>query len=286
MRFATLRVEEREQAAVFVHDEGWAHLDAVDPSLTGNLLTLIKRQWSRDRLAELHEKASDLESAILTPTESAVFAPPYRHPRKIWGIGLNYADHASDLDESAPDEPASFIKGDHTIIGFGDEIILPKVSRTVTTEAELGVVIGREADTINRAAVPDAVFGVTCILDQTAEDILRRNPRFLTRSKNFTTFFSFGPEVVTLDEALGDIDLQEVRVDTVIDGEVKRSNTVANMMHQPWDLVADHSEVMPWYPGDILSTGTPGAAEVSGGELAEARIGGIAVLSNPVASRD
>ena len=70
------------------------------------------------------------------------YGPLYRHPRKIWGIGLNYRDHAADLSAPFPTEPASFMKGDHTIIGQGDVIELPPESERVTAEAELGVIIG------------------------------------------------------------------------------------------------------------------------------------------------
>ena len=79
----------------------------------------------------------------------------------IWGIGLNYVDHAADLSETAPDEPASFIKGDHTIIGPGDDIPLPTQSERTTAEAELGLVIGRYCRNVSEEEALDHVFGVT-----------------------------------------------------------------------------------------------------------------------------
>ena len=128
------------------------------------------------------------------------FTAPYRRPRKIWGIGLNYVAHATDLTETVPDEPASFMKGDHTIIGPGDPIPLPSQSERVTAEAELGLVIGRLCRDVEPENALDHVFGVCPVLDQTAEDILARNPRFLTRSKNFPGFLSFGPAIAALSE--------------------------------------------------------------------------------------
>ena len=96
----------------------------------------------------------------------------------IWGIGLNYREHAADLAETAPaEEPASFIKGDHTVIGPGEPIPLPWQSNRVTAEAELGIIIGRSAATSPSEEALDYVWGVVPILDQTAEDILARNPR-------------------------------------------------------------------------------------------------------------
>ena len=208
------------------------------------------------------------------------YAPLYRRPRKIWGIGLNYVEHAGDLSESAPaDEPASFMRPDTTIIGDGDEVVLPAQSERVTAEAELALVIGREAKNVSEEDAPSVVAGLTTILDMTAEDILRRNPRFLTRSKSFDTFFSFGPELVTPDEVA---DLDALEVSTVLNGEVRRTDTVSNMMFSPWWLVAFHSRVMTLLPGDVISTGTPGAVVVEDGDVAECRITDFEPLSNPV----
>src|SRR3712207_2961412 len=128
-------------------------------------------------------------------------APLYRRPRKIWGIGLNYVEHAGDLSETAPsEEPASFMRPDTTIIGPDDEIVLPAQSERVTAEGELALVLGREAKDVPEEDAPHFVAGFTTVLDMTAEDILRKNPRYLTRSKSFDTFFSFGPELVSPDE--------------------------------------------------------------------------------------
>jgi 2-keto-4-pentenoate hydratase/2-oxohepta-3-ene-1,7-dioic acid hydratase in catechol pathway len=129
---------------------------------------------------------------------------------------------------------------------------------------------------------------VCLILDQTAETILRRNPRFLTRSKNFPTFLSAGPDLITLDEALAPFDggLQRVVVETRLNGELVRANKVANMMFPPDYLVAFHSQVMPLFPGDVISTGTPGAVALRPGDIAECRIPFLGELRNPVVAAD
>jgi 2-keto-4-pentenoate hydratase/2-oxohepta-3-ene-1,7-dioic acid hydratase in catechol pathway len=207
-------------------------------------------------------------------------APLYRRPRKIWGIGLNYVEHAGDLSETAPaEEPASFMRPDTTIIGPGDEIVLPSQSERVTAEGELALVMGREAKDVSEADAPLFVAGFTTVLDMTAEDILRRNPRYLTRSKSFDTFFSFGPELVTPDE-IEDVDTLEVS--TMLNGKVHRSNTVLNMTFSPWWLVSFHSRIMTLLPGDVISTGTPGAVVIQEGDVAGCRITGFESLSNPI----
>jgi len=208
------------------------------------------------------------------------YGPLYRRPRKIWGIGLNYVEHAGDLSETAPsEEPASFMRPDTTIIGPGEEVVLPAQSERVTAEGELALVIGREAKNVSEEEAPFVVAGLTTVLDMTAEDILRKNPRYLTRAKSFDTFFSFGPQLVTLDE-VGE--MEDLTVATVLNGEVKRENVVSNMTFSPWFLVSFHSKVMTLLPGDIISTGTPGAVQIRDGDVVECRITGLEPLSNPV----
>jgi 2-keto-4-pentenoate hydratase/2-oxohepta-3-ene-1,7-dioic acid hydratase in catechol pathway len=171
------------------------------------------------------------------------------------------------------------MRPDTTIIGPGDEVVLPAQSERVTAEAELAVVIGREAKDVSEEDAPLFVAGFTTVLDMTAEDILRKNPRYLTRSKSFDTFFSFGPQLITPDE-IDDVDALEVS--TVLNGGIRRTNTVSNMTFSPYWLVSFHSRVMTLLPGDMVSTGTPGAVVVQDGDVAECRITGFELLSNPV----
>ena len=277
LRLVTIWQEGREEAVVVLTD-GVAPVRE-DGGLTeeegADLLSLLQS----GRFYELKE-AYDRGEVRGGASSQLSYAPLYRRPRKIWGIGLNYVEHAGDLSESAPaDEPASFMRPDTTIIGPGDEIVLPPQSERVTAEGELAIIIGREAKDVSEQDAPSVVAGLTTVLDMTAEDILRRNPRYLTRSKSFDTFFSFGPELVTPDE-IADVDALEVS--TLLNGDVRRSNMVSNMTFSPWWLVSFHSRVMTLLPGDVISTGTPGAVIIQDGDVAECRITGFEPLSNPV----
>jgi 2-keto-4-pentenoate hydratase/2-oxohepta-3-ene-1,7-dioic acid hydratase in catechol pathway len=277
LKLVTIRQGGREEAAV-VLPGGVAPVREVS-GFSGeegaDLLYLLKS----GRFYELKEAYDRGEVRGQTANLSSR-APLYRRPRKIWGIGLNYVEHAGDLSETAPsEEPASFMRPDTTIIGSGDEIVLPPQSERVTAEGEFALVIGREAKDVSEADAPLFVAGFTTVLDMTAEDILRRNPRYLTRAKSFDTFFSFGPELVTPDE-IEDVDALEVA--TVLNGEVHRTNQVSNMTFSPWWLVSFHSRVMTLLPGDVISTGTPGAVVIQEGDVAECRITGFESLSNPI----
>jgi len=277
LRLVTIRQGGREEAAV-VLPEGVAPVREVYglSEKDADLLTLLQS----GRFHELREAYARGQQVRGGASSQPTYAPLYRRPRKIWGIGLNYVEHAGDLSEVAPaDEPASFMRPDTTIVGTGDDVVLPAQSERVTAEAELALVIGREARDVPEEHAPSVVAGFTTVLDMTAEDILRRNPRYLTRSKSFDTFFSFGPELVTPDEIE---DVEALEVSTVLNGEVRRTNTVSNMTFSPWWLVSFHSRVMTLLPGDVISTGTPGAVVIQEGDVTECRITGFKPLSNPV----
>ena len=278
MRLRTLRSD--GAACVALPDGRLARVDRILDGAPSDLLSLLEA-GALDSLADAI--AGDIDATACENPQSPV-AAPWTRPRKILGIGLNYGAHAGDLGEQAPrTSPASFIKGDHTIVGPEEPIVVPQGIGRVTAEAELGLVIGR---TCYRVGVDEAmsyVAGVVPVLDQTAEEILMENPRYLTRVKNYPTFFSFGPDLITLDEVLADGPLSELRVATVHNGAVHREDTVSGMTFSPAELLSFHSQVMPFYPGDILSTGTPGAVPIVAGDVVRCELGdGLASLTNPV----
>ena len=280
MRLTSIVFEGREQAAV-VLSTGLVPILKINHQL--------KKSWPTDMLSLIEQgidsqlaREAEQVNATIDPAGVKI-APLYRRPRKIWGIGLNYLDHAKDLDAPYPTAPASFMKNDNTIIGPGDVIQLPPQSERVTAEAELGLIIGRTCRAVSEKDAVSYLAGYCLIIDMTAEDILQINPRFLTRSKNFDTFFSFGPELITPDEAP---DVLGLTVGTYNNGKLHRENQVRNMAFPPDYLVSFHSHVATLYPGDIISTGTPGAVVIKAGDVTECRIGGLGTLSNPVANRD
>jgi len=283
VRLTTLRIDGAEPAAL-VRPSGAVPLTSLNAEFGTSWPATVQELLEQGQVEALRDWVAGADAARLDglalPQDQLDYAPLYRHPRKIWGIGLNYVEHAADLSEKAPStEPASFMKPDTTIIGPGDTIRLPPQSQRTTAEGELGVIIGRQCKDVDEADAPGVVVGFTTIIDMTAEDILEKNPRYLTRSKSFDTFFSFGPELVTVDE-VPDVDALEVA--TLLNGEVHRRNVVSNMTFRPWWLVAFHSRVMTLLPGDIISTGTPGAAHIRPGDTAGVTIAGFRDLSNPV----
>jgi 2-keto-4-pentenoate hydratase/2-oxohepta-3-ene-1,7-dioic acid hydratase in catechol pathway len=280
MRIRTVRIGDEQVACVALPDGRLARVDRVLGGAPSDLLSLLET-GQLDAVAKMVEAGVDDQQCV--DPDSAALAP-WTRPRKILGIGLNYGAHAGDLGERAPrTSPASFLKGDHTIVGPGEPIVVPNGIGKVTSEAELGLVIGRTCYQVDVDEAMSYVAGVVPVLDQTAEAVLMENPRYLTRVKNYPTFFSFGPDLITLDEVLAHGPLEDLRVATVHNGAVARKDTVSGMIFSPAELLSFHSQVMPFHPGDILSTGTPGAVAISPGDVVRCELGDeFASLSNPV----
>lgn len=285
MKIATIVLEKQEVASI-VTDHGYLPISRINQRYNKNWPTDLLQLLTEGLLEDIKEWYDKTDSSfhemsgLCIHPESVKFAPLYRRPRKIWGIGLNYKAHADDLSEKLPDsEPASFMKPDTSIIGYGDTIKIPELSQRTTGEAELGLIFGNRCKNVSRKNWRSVIAGFTCIIDMTAEDILKRNPRNLTQSKSFDTFFSFGPVFYTLDEVE---DLFKLMVRTVINGKVHAENTVDNMTFPIDFLVSYHSRIMTMLPGDIISTGTPGATPLKHGDIIECRMGDFQPLLNHV----
>jgi 2-keto-4-pentenoate hydratase/2-oxohepta-3-ene-1,7-dioic acid hydratase in catechol pathway len=166
-------------------------------------------------------------------------------------------------------------------VGPGGPIRLPsrEITDRVTAEAELAVIVGRTCSNVDEADVDRVVAGYLPVVDMTAEDILERNPRFLTRSKSFDSFLVLGRSIVTTDEVDS---LDDLSVRTVVDDTVVAENRIRNMMHSPWDLVSFHSRGMTLEAGDLISTGTPGAGRISPGDEVRGEIDRVGSVSASV----
>lgn len=206
---------------------------------------------------------------------------PYDVPPKIWCIGLNYKSHAEDINAVQPEEPGSFMKPASCMFQPEGQIELPPadVSDDVDAEGELGVVIGTKCRYVPAEAVPEVIFGYTTTLDLTALDVLRKNPRYLTRAKSIDTFFSFGPVIVTADEVS---DVEGLEVITEHNGGVCSRDFVRNMRTRPFELVRFHSDFFTLHPGDLISTGCPKGARIKAGDRVRARIDGVGLLGASV----
>ena len=249
------------------------------PAAPGDLDEIVQR----GRIPALGAAAAAATAPPWGPRlpEVELLAPLVRPP-KIWCIGLNYPDHARDLDAATTESPVGFLRPAASIVGPGDPVRLPRGSKRVTGEGELVLVLGRTGRDWTAGEAWGAVCAFTLAVDMTAEDLLRENPRFLTRAKSYDTFLSLGPGLVTPEEVAPASELASVRVATLLEGRAARTNVVGNMTHAPEKLVRFFSEDMTWRAGDILLTGTPGAVPLLPGATVGAEVAGIGRLQNPV----
>ncbi|MCY0908296.1 MAG: fumarylacetoacetate hydrolase family protein [Sulfobacillus thermotolerans] len=276
MRWGTVVLPSGAITAAFLREDGVVTVEQINKQYhthyPSDLESIITQRLSLDVVAVGKDVAA-------LPLETVRVAAPLAHPERIVGIGLNYRDHAQDLGENVPEEPATFIKPNNTIIGSEEAIRIPPVSTRTTAEAEIALVFGQTCRDVPLGSWRDVIFGVVPVLDMTTEDILRKNPRFLTRSKGYDAFFAFGPWIVTIDE-LGD--WTSIVIETVVNGVVKARSDLAHMTYGLDRLVAFITTAATVGATAVLSTGTPGAAVIHAGDVVEARVTSIGTLVNPV----
>ena len=200
---------------------------------------------------------------------------PLVRPSKIVCVGLNYHDHARELDLPAPEEPILFLKPPTAIIGPGDAIVAPACSNRVDYEAELALVIGHTARFVTEGEALRHVFGYACANDVTARDLQKKDGQW-TRAKSFDTFCPVGPWIETQVP-----DPQNLAVRAVVNGEVRQQGTTADMIFPVARLVSFISRVMTLLPGDVILTGTPaGIGPVADGDEVTIEIDQVGILTN------
>ena len=197
-------------------------------------------------------------------------------PSKVVAIGLNYKDHAAEMNKPLPSEPLMFMKPSTAVIGPGDAIRIPSNVGEIHYEAELGVVMGRRASHVSADNAMEHVLGLTCLIDVTARELQRREIQY-TRAKGFDTFAPVGPCI-----AVG-LDPSALDVEGWLNGEKKQASNTRQLIFTVPEIVAFVSSVMTLLPGDVIATGTPsGVGPLKDGDTFTVKIAGIGELSNPV----
>lgn len=220
-----------------------------------------------------HHLAAELAAALEARTAETI-APV--DPSKIICIGLNYRQHAEEMNKPVPDEPVIFMKPTTALIGPGEPIVLPPDSQEVHHEGELAIVIGSAARNVTEEEALEHVLGWTLMNDVTARDIQRRE-RIYTRAKGYDTFAPLGPVIVT-DGAYTDF-----TIETHVNGERRQHSSCDDLIFPVPYLIAHLSRIMTLLPGDVIATGTPsGVGPIRKGDEVTVRADGIGALTNPV----
>ena len=191
-------------------------------------------------------------------------------------VGLNYRAHAQEMKLELPDRPLIFLKPSSSLNHPAGEIEYPAISHELHYEAELAVVIKKQARHVKAADAADYILGYTCANDVTARDIQKADGQW-TRGKSFDTFLPLGPCIET------DIESDSINIKLYLNDELKQSSNTSDLIFKIPELVAFITETMTLYPGDVILTGTPpGVGPMEVGDVVTVELEGIGRLSNVI----
>jgi 2-keto-4-pentenoate hydratase/2-oxohepta-3-ene-1,7-dioic acid hydratase in catechol pathway len=231
--------------------------------------------------------------AHATPLDPAAvrWETPVARPGKIICLGLNYAAHAAEGGNAAPEYPSFFMRGATSLIAHGAPLVRPRVSDKLDFEAELAVVIGRRARHLTESDALAAVAGYACFNDGTLRDYQRRTAQW-TIGKNFDGTGAFGPWLVPASQlppgASG------LKIESRLNGQVMQSDNTSHMIVTVAQALVLLTEVLTLEPGDVVAMGTPSGVGyarkppvwMQPGDLIEIEIEGVGLLSNPVVQEE
>jgi len=235
----------------------------------GELVDGTVHAWDGDLFGPRRRSGQVHEAAKIRLLAPAV-------PSKFILASLNYEEVVTQLGYPRPKSPILFLKAPSAIVPDGGEIRYPAASKYVTFEPELVVVIGRQARRVSREKAMEHVLGYTCTNDVSARDIQEAEVQY-TRCKSFDTFGPLGPAIVT------DIDPTDLAVSGYLNGDRKIATRTRNFIFDIPTLISFASDCMTLEPGDLISTGASGVAEMKVGDTVTIEIENVGRLANRVA---
>jgi len=200
---------------------------------------------------EIKDKISS--TAFQDKLEKFRLLHPLPNPSKIICLTFNYPKHAKEQNYVSTNEPVIFIKPRTTLCGTGSEILCPNFVKQLDYEIELAVVIGKTCKNMDEISAKDCIFGYMIFNDVSARDIQIKDKQF-TRGKSFDTFAPCGPWITSADEI---VDIENLRMTTRVNGELRQNSSTKNMFINISTIVSKLSKVMTLEKGDIIATGTP-----------------------------
>jgi 2-keto-4-pentenoate hydratase/2-oxohepta-3-ene-1,7-dioic acid hydratase in catechol pathway len=288
VRIATVQWRDGTSAALVLDDDHAAPVRALaGRDDAEDALALIRRPLTAGELERLATLGEPLDGMTLAP-------PIPRPPKNVICVGKNFAEHVAEgaramgVDPVIPTAPIWFTKAHTALLGCGGATRLdPAFTRTLDYEGELTVVIGRAGRGIDRSRALEHVYGYTILCDLTARDRQQLHGQWF-KGKSADGFAPCGPWIVTRDEVPA---LEDLRIRTTVDGEVRQDGRVGDMLFDVATLIADVSEGLTLEPGDLIATGTPSGVAwgsdderyLSDGQVVAIEIDGIGRLWSTVA---
>lgn len=232
----------------FKHQSGWTgggvHF--------GDTIRRFPATGSDDVLAYIESGGlSDLGEEL--PLSKVTLLAPLQRPPRIFGIGLNYREHAAESKMAVQSVPTVFLKLSSSITGPDSDVLLWPGATQPDYEAELAVVIGKAGYRVSKENWREHVFGYTIVNDVSARGVQLATSQW-TLGKSFPTFTPIGPWIVTADEIE---DPHKLDIRLTLNGEVMQSANTRDLIFKIPDLIAYISSIVPLEAGDVISTGTP-----------------------------
>jgi 2-keto-4-pentenoate hydratase/2-oxohepta-3-ene-1,7-dioic acid hydratase in catechol pathway len=235
-------------------------------------------RYAVERDEQLHwldgDVFGDYRLGAVIPRGELTLAAPMQ-PSKIIAIGLNYKDHAAEMNKKLPAEPLVFSKPPTAVIGPDEPIRLPSWAGRIEHEAEMAIVMRRRAYGVPAARAMDYVLGVTCLNDVTARELQAKDVQY-TRAKGFDTFAPIGPCI-----AIG-LDPSNLAIEGWVNDEKRHASNTNQLIFPVPQLVEFVSRFCTLEPGDVITTGTPsGVGPLRPGDRVTVKVEGVGALSNP-----
>ena len=281
MKFATYSVD------------GWMYYGAATDSgmiaLSGyfpewpTLMDAVHAEGGLQRLAEVAEGQSvtheDFQYEMVLPNASRILC-----------VGVNFPDRNAEYKDGSeqPKFMSLFPRFASGFTGHDQPLIRPPESHQLDYEGEVAVVIGKPGRRISQEDAYDYICAVTLCNEGTIRDWVRHAKFNVTQGKNWDRSGSMGPWLVPFDDPTI---LDDARIVTRVNGQVRQDDVLSRMMHPIRREVEYISTFMELLPGDIIVTGTPTGSGarldppqyLAPGDVVEVEVNGIGTLRNTVA---
>jgi len=221
--------------------------------ISGSYPTMIEAIERYEGLNEFLDFALEENSNYYLDTADLKYGPAIDCMDKIICVGLNYQKHADESDMPAPEHPILFSKYKNSLSGHGEKVAIPREATQVDYEAELAIVIGKEAKDVPEREALDYVFGYTCSNDLSERTFQMRSGQWLL-GKSLDGFCPLGPYIVTKDEIE---DPNKLRISCSVNGESRQDSNTNDMIFNCQQIISYTSKYMTLKPGDVILTGTP-----------------------------
>lgn len=222
---------------------------------------------SRGTVAEIFAacRKKSVKTAGRLPLDSVTALAPTDAGARVFCAGLNYRDHAREINMPLPKSPVFFTKTSGALCGPSDDVVCPEGVRLLDYEVELGLVVGRligKEDVVTHENLGEYILGIACFNDVSARDVQLRSGQWFL-GKTYRTFAPLGPLVQTIDaELLRRLYYLQLRLQ-VLDRsgapyeEKMQNGSTADMLFKAHELVNCLRERFDLLPGDVIATGTP-----------------------------